>query len=126
MRLKYRQRGMGMLNLSYVLITLAIFGYIGLKLIPVYTESFTIERVAETVAKSPGAANKTPKALVDDMIKRLDIDSINRINRRNWKNIVTITKRAGKLTISVSYDVGVPLFHNLSLTAAFAFKGESL
>ena len=126
MRLKHRQRGMGMLNLSYVLITLAIFGYVGLKLMPLYTESFTIERVVQTVAKSPGAASKSPKALVDDMIKRLDIDSVKRINSRNWKNIVKITKRAKKLTISVSYDVGVPLFHNLSLTASFAFKGESL
>jgi len=126
MRLKHRQRGMGMLNLSYVLITLAIFGYVGLKLMPLYTESFTIERVVQTVAQSPGAASKSPKALVDDMIKRLDIDSVKRINSRNWKNIVKITKRAKKLTISVSYDVGVPLFHNLSLTASFAFKGESL
>ncbi len=126
MRLKHRQRGMGMLNLSYVLITLAIFGYVGLKLMPLYTESFTIERVVQTVAQSPGAASKSPKTLVDDMIKRLDIDSVKRINSRNWKNIVKITKRAKKLTISVSYDVGVPLFHNLSLTASFAFKGESL
>lgn len=125
MRLKHRQRGMGMFNLSYVLITLAIFGYIGLKLIPVYLESINIKRAVEAVAQAPGASSKTARALIDDMIKRLDIDNVTRITKRNWKDTVTITKRAKKVNIIAAYDVSVPLFYNLSITASFAFKGES-
>ena len=116
---------MGMFNLSYVLITLAIFGYIGLKLIPVYLESINIKRAVEAVAQSPGASSKTARALIDDMIKRLDIDNVTRITKRNWKDTVTITKRAKKVNINAAYDVSVPLFYNLSITASFAFKGES-
>ena len=82
MRLKHRQRGMGMFNLSYVLITLAIFGYIGLKLIPVYLESINIKRAVEAVAQRQ-ARLANGKALIDDMIKRLDIDNVTLITKRN-------------------------------------------
>ena len=91
-----------------------------------YLESINIKRAVEAVAQAPGASSKTARALIDDMIKRLDIDNVTRITKRNWKDTVTITKRAKKVNITAAYDVSVPLFYNLSITASFAFKGKSL
>ena len=125
MRLRKSQLGMSMFNLMYVLITLAIFGYVGMKLMPIYLESVKVKKAVEAVAKAPNAATQSQKALVDALLKRLDFDSVTTINHRNWSDYVAIVKKKGSVRISATYDAPVPLFLNISVVAKFQFVGTS-
>lgn len=124
MRLPSTQRGMGALNLMYVLITLAIFGYVGLKLFPMYLENLKIERAIKAVAASPSAASQTPKELAFAIVKRLEIDYVTRITERNWNEYLDIKKRNERVTINASYTSEVPLFFNLAVVASFENSSE--
>ncbi len=126
MKLRRSQYGMSVFNLMYVLITLAIFGYIGLKLMPIYLESFKIKRAVGTVAASPNATQKSPRMLVDDIIKRLDIDSVNRITKANWQDYLQIErKKKTGLLIAANYSAEVPLFLNVAVVAKQSYVGKS-
>jgi hypothetical protein len=125
MRLRKSQRGMSMFNLMYVLVTLAIFGYIGLKLMPMYLDGFKVDKAVNAVAAVPGAKGKAPKELIGLILKRLSIDNVKVINGRNWRESITFKKTKRKLIITADYRSDVPLFGNLSVSAAFSYKGES-
>ena len=119
------QRGMGMLNLVYILFTLAIFGYIGLKLFPNYLEAVKVDRAIAAVANEAGAVGKTKKELAFLVVKRLDIDGSYRITEQNWKEYLTITNKAGRVTINAAYEAEVPLFLNISVVSKFAYSAAS-
>jgi hypothetical protein len=125
MRLRKSQHGMSMFNLMYVLITLAIFGYIGMKLMPIYLESIKIKKAVEAVAEAPNAPQQSQKALVDALLKRLDFDGVTTIDHRNWSDYVAIVKKKNGLRISATYNAPVPLFYNISVVAKFQFIGSS-
>lgn len=121
MSLRHNQRGMSIFNLMYILITLAIFGYIGLKLFPAYTENIKIERAIKAVVAQADSAKKPSDKVVADIVKRLDIDSVTLITERNWKQYLTMERKRAGLVITVDYAAEVPLFFNLSLIAKFNF-----
>ena len=125
MKLARKQRGIGALNLLYILVSLAVFGLVALKLFPVYIEGMKIDNAISVVASEPGAADRTPKELAYSVVKRLDIDGVNRIKERNWKDYLKIKIRGRKVTINASYNEEVPLFLNLYLYAKFSYDTSS-
>ncbi|MBT6273703.1 MAG: DUF4845 domain-containing protein [Chromatiales bacterium] len=125
MNQRKRQRGMSMFNLSYVLFTVAIFGYIGLKLFPIYFENLKIENSIDSVLKGPSVEKATPKDLAYAIIKRLDIDNVTRIKERSWKDQLTIKSSRGHVTINVKYMAEIPLFMNIALVAKFNYSASN-
>lgn len=119
------QRGMGILNLVYILFTLAVFGYIGLKLFPNYLEAVKVDRAIAAVANEPGAAAKTKKELAFAIVKRLDLDGSYRIDETNWKDYLTISTKGGRVSISAAYEAEVPLFMNISVVSRFSYAATS-
>jgi hypothetical protein len=119
------QRGMGMLSLVYVLVTLALFGYVGLKLFPNYLEGVKVDQAISAVAKGPGAAGKSKKELAFAIVKRLDLDSSYRITERNWKQYLKISKKNDRVTINADYDAAVPLFMDISVVSKFSYSAVS-
>ena len=125
MKLGVKQRGMGMFNLFYILFTLAVFGYIGLKLFPLYLEGVKVDRAIAAVATGPGAAGKTKKALAFEVVKRLDLDGSYRITENNWKDYLDITSKNGRVAIKADYQAEVPLFWNIAVVSTFAYSAAS-
>ena len=119
------QRGMGALNFVYILFTLGLFGYIGLKLFPNYLEAVKVDRAIAAVATAPGAASKTKKQLAFMIVKRLDVDSSYRITERNWKEYLTISTKRGRVSVKAEYQAEVPLFMNVSIVSKFSYSAAS-
>ena len=118
------QRGMGMFNVVYILFTLALFGYIGLKLFPNYLEAVKVDQAISAVANSPGAAAKTKKELAFAIVKRLDLNASYRITERNWKEYLTISTKSGRVSITANYEAAVPLFMNVSIVSKFSYSAS--
>jgi len=113
MKIRSQQRGAGMLRLLFVIGTLAIYGIIGAKVFPLYSNHFKIKKAVHAVA-SQGITDPTEvrKALerrwmVDDMtiIEPTDI-KVQRGER-------------GKVSLVYDYEARAHLFYNADISLVF-------
>lgn len=118
MSLRKRQRGLSFLSLMAIVGILGFSAVIGLKLFPIYMDSWKIDGIMKAVISQPGINEQSRKEIFDAMMKRLDIDAVDAVNYRN-SDAMTITKRKNNVTISIFYRVETPLIGNLSLVAEF-------
>ncbi len=119
MRSKRRQRGMSGWVILYILTTLGAAGLVGLKLIPVYLDSFKIDKGLKAVIEDATTTSQNKRAILESLIKRLDIDSVDAVNYQNYKEVVKVTKKGNRVTIVATYRAEAPLFGNLILVANF-------
>jgi len=118
MRYTRRQRGITFLGFVFVLVVLGIFGYIGLKLFPVYSESFRIDTALANVMQD-GVADASKRDITKALVRRFTVNDIRRISERNFDEYVTIEKDRDDVSIYISYRAEVPLFANLSIVVDF-------
>ena len=119
MSFRNRQRGISFLGLLAIVAILGFATVIGLKLIPIYMDSWKIDGVMEAVIRDPAVNSQSRQEVIDAMLKRLDIDAVEAVNYHNWKDALTVTKRKNNTTINIFYRVETPLIGNLSLVAEF-------
>ena len=119
MSLRKRQRGLSFLSLIAIAGILGFSAVIGLKLIPVYMDSWKIDGIMDSVISEPGIKEQSRKEIINLMLKRLDIDAVDAVNYRNYDQSMIITKRKNQVTISIIYRVETPLIGNLTLVADF-------
>ncbi len=119
MSFKNRQRGLSFLGLIALVGMLGFAAVIGLKLIPVYMDSWKIDTIMTAVISEPGVNEQSRQEVINAMLKRLDIDAVEGVNYRNWKERLSVTKRKNNVTIDVNYEITTPLIGNLSLLAVF-------
>ena len=119
MRSKRRQRGMSGWVILYILVTLGAAGLIGLRLLPFYMDSFKIDKGLKAVIEDASATSQNKRAILESLIKRLDIDSVDAIHYQNYREVVKVTKKGNKVTIVATYRAEAPLFANLVLVANF-------
>jgi hypothetical protein len=119
MSLRKRQRGLSFLSLIAIVGFLGFSVVIGLKLIPVYMDSWKIDGIMDSVIRQPGINEQSRKEIINLMLKRLDIDAVDAVNYRNYDESMTIMKRKNQVTISIIYRVETPLIGNLTLVADF-------
>jgi hypothetical protein len=118
MSLRKRQRGLSFLSVLALVGLLGFSAVIGLKLIPIYMDSWKIDGIMNSVINQPGINEQSRKEIFEAMMKRLDIDAVDAVNYRN-SDAMTITTRKNNVTISIFYRVETPLIGNLSLVAEF-------
>jgi len=119
MRLRKKQRGLSFLGLIVLVGVLGFCAVIGLKLIPIYMESWKINGIMEAVISEPGINDQSRQEVIESMLKRLDIDAVDAVNYSNWRDKLTVAKRKNNVTINVRYEITTPLLGNLSLLAVF-------
>ena len=119
MSFRKRQRGLSFLSLIALAGVLGFAAVVGLKLIPIYMDSWKIDGVMNAVIKQTDINDHSRQEVIDSMLKRLDIDAVDAVNYSNWKESLTVTKRKNQVGINVFYRVETPLIGNLSLVAVF-------
>ena len=107
------QKGMSMWQLSYVLGSLAVFGMVGTKSIPLYLEHLSIERAVKGTASS---GNADPASAHRELQRRWDIEDIKSLLVKDVK----VVRTEKGVALQYEYDVGVDLFGNARLVFHFA------
>jgi hypothetical protein len=110
-----RQKG-----LSFVgwMALVAIFGLLILsffKVFPIYNEYFTIQSVLTGLTKDEKVDFKSKRAIWNSLSKRLAVNEVYAITPEN----VTIERKDGKTTITVSYRTQRPYIGNLFIGGIF-------
>ncbi len=119
MRSMRRQRGMSGWVILYILTTVGAFGLVGLLLFPAYMDSYKIDKSLKAVIEDTSVTKQNKRAILEALIKRLDIDSVDAITYRNYKDVVKVTKKGDKVKIVTEFRVEKPLFANVSVVAEF-------
>jgi hypothetical protein len=108
------QRGITMIGWIFLLIPIAIVGYSGIRLVPIYLNYGKVVKTIEQVAKvsqSAGSAQEIRYALE----KRVDVEGMTYPDAKDF-----VIRREGKSwIIEIAYEDPVPLFANLSLVPKF-------
>ena len=119
MRYRGRERGITFLGLMFVLVVLAFAGLIGLKLFPVYMESFKIDKAMKGLITDSKIGERSKREIQAALVKRLDIDSVTVVDHRTIKDHLEITTQGGNVSIDLAYEQETPLFANISLLVTF-------
>ncbi len=114
--IRYRQQG-----LSFVgwMAMVAIFGLLLLsffKVFPIYNENFTIQAVLSGLAEDQKIDVKSKRAIWGSLKKRLAVNEVYSIKSEN----VTIERKDGKTTVTVTYETRRPYISNLFIGGNFS------
>jgi len=112
------QRGASLWMVLLFVVVLGFGAIFGLKLIPVYLEWWKVERAVEGALQG-GVGSQSINEIKEAVLRRLDIDEVRTIRKRNFDEFMTVTKRGERVTIAIDYDRPEPLFGNVSIIAHF-------
>lgn len=94
---------------------LVIFSITGLKLVPAYIEDVKIKNTFMTIAHDPDMQKASPHDILASFERRASIDNITAIKSSD----IDISSEGGRLELSASYFVRVPLVANISFYLEF-------
>ncbi|UTW03803.1 DUF4845 domain-containing protein [Amphritea atlantica] len=119
MSIRYRQRGVSFFSLIIILIVAGIFFSVGMKLFPAYWDHGLVTSMMEELVAEPETASDSPTATRLKISKRLRINQV-----RLSKEAIKIQEREGVKTLTLQYDVTVPMFYNVDAVVKFHEKYE--
>lgn len=114
-----RQQGITAIGLILWLVLLGLGALLALRLFPVYMESFKIDTAMQSVIEDSALVKKSNREIIEALLRRFEIDDVQRITSRNYRDHVKVEKKLDKVAILVSYRAEARLFRNLSLVADF-------
>ena len=117
------RRTQGGMTLIGFLITLAVvgfFAYIGMKLVPMYSEYYSVKQALKGLSVEPGIANMAPERIEDLLFRRLDISYADSVKPENVK--VDRIDQGWKIT--VEYELRKPMVANLDVVGKFQAEQE--
>ena len=110
-----KQRGLSFSGFIFGAFALVVLGIFGLKLIPAYMQDATIKNLFVAIANDPEMQKASPGTVRMSFSKRSSIDDIRAIKAED----IEIASEGGRLVLSASYAVKVPLGGNVSLYLEF-------
>lgn len=116
MKVFKKQRGVtfgGFIMIACLLVFVAISS---MKLIPAYMENGKIQKALDAIARDPAMQNAPVAEIRDAFYKRANtMDDVTAVNQGDLE----ISKENGRLTLSASYKVILPLAGNVKLLIEF-------
>lgn len=114
--MRSKQRGITLLGFIIILAIAGIFAYIGMKLVPMYTEFFSVKSAMKDLASQPGVVDYEPSKIKDLFFRKLYISySDDNIKPENIK----LTRQDGGWKMEVNYEVRKPMIANLDVVGRF-------
>ncbi len=111
-----RKKPEGVTLIGFVLIlAMVVFAsYIGMKIIPIYMDYYSVVSAMKGGQAQPGIAKKSANDIKAALFNRLYINYVDGISERNIK----LTRRGG-LKLRVTYEVRKTIMGNLDVVAHF-------
>lgn len=114
--MKRNQKGITLLSFLFVLALVGFFGFLFMRLFPVYSEYFSAVNDIKAVTQATGADKQALPQLKDSLYRRFQISYVDNVNLD--KHIKLRTEKDGKV-LDLKYEVREPLMYNLDFVAKF-------
>ncbi len=118
--MRQKQKGISLPGLLVWAVILILIAISSLKIAPAYIEFSTIKKNLSAIVKDMNAQSADLNQIRMSFNKRAQIDNIKSINAQDIK----INKENGRIVLSASYTVRIPLVSNISLTIDFDVVSE--
>jgi Domain of unknown function (DUF4845) len=118
-----RQRGITLIGWVILLIPVAIVGYAGIRLLPIYLNYMRVAHSVDSTAselKSEEGGTLTPALIRANLAKHFDIESITFPETKD----VSVTRDGAGWTIEAKFEDTAPLIGNISLVVDFDKVGK--
>jgi len=118
--MKRTQGGMTLLGFIICLAVAGVFIYVGMKVIPMYSEYFSVKKSMDGLALEPGINNASPDKIRNLFFRRLYVNYSENVKQDNVK----IERMPGGWKMTVKYEVRRPLISNLDVVGNFEASKE--
>jgi Domain of unknown function (DUF4845) len=112
--MRHRQRGITFIGWLFLLIPLAIVGYAGIRLTPLYLNYMRVAHSLQQIGQDERSDNSA-QSIRNAILRRFDIETINYPEAKD----IDVRRDGSGWVIEAKYDDSVPLFANLSLQISF-------
>lgn len=113
--MNHKQRGMTLTSFLIVLIVVAFAIYVGMKLLPMYQEYYSVRSAMKSLANEPGTADMDPSKVQDLFFRRMNINYSDRLKPQDVK----FERIDGGWRMKVNYEVRRELIGNLDVVGKF-------
>jgi len=112
-----RENGMTYLGMLIMLIVIAFFAIVLIKVAPLYMEHFKVKSSLDSLAQEAKGDQSvlSPIEIEKHLLNRLSINDVQHVT----KDDIKITRDGRKMVVEVDYEARVTLFDNLDLVARF-------
>jgi len=107
--MKRTQGGMTLIGFVIVLAVVGLFAYVGMKLVPMYSEFYAVKQALKGLSSEPGIADQDPAKIQDLFFRRLYISYAEDVKPEHVK----ITRGDNGWVMAVNYEVRKPVIANL-------------
>lgn len=109
-----RQKGMTLIGFIIVLSFALFVSYLGMKIVPIYMEYYSVSRILDGLAKERGSRDYSPYTIRLKIMTGLDISYSDNINESHIK-----IKRGSSTLVRIVYEVRTSIIGNLDVVAKF-------
>lgn len=109
-----QQKGLTLIGFIFVLAIALSISFVGMKIVPIYIDNYSVLRTMKEVASEKGAARRTPYQIRIKLFTLLNINAIDHIKESDVKIL-----RSSVMKLSVKYEVREPIFGNLDVVVRF-------
>lgn len=109
------QGGLTLLGFILILAVAGIFIYVGMKVIPMYSEYYSVKQSLKGLAAEPGINNASPDKIRALFFRRLYVNYSDNVQAENVK----IERMEGGWKMTVKYEVRRALISNLDIVGNF-------
>lgn len=111
----YTQRGFSFSGFLVVAVLLIFLAIGGMKVIPAYVQNAEIKNILDSITRDPEMQNAPIKSIRESFSKRAMMNNISIVKAED----IEIGKDGANLSLSVSYQVKIPLAGNASILFDF-------
>jgi len=121
MQLKNKQKGLTGVSIMVILVAIAFFAIIILKIMPIYFDAFKVGDVVSSMKDERGLEDKSNREIASMILKRLDVNMVSDVT----KDDIEIEKSKDTIYIDVIYEVRKKMFGNLDVVVSFKKSVEA-
>ena len=114
--MKRTQSGITLVGFILVLAVVGIFVFLGMKVIPMYSEYYSVKSALKGLAEQDGIADQDPAKIQDEFFRRLYISYSENVKPEHVK----IKRIDNGWQMDVNYEVRKPMIYNLDVIGKFS------
>jgi len=118
--MKRTQSGITLLGFIFVLGVAGLFIYVGMKVIPMYSEFYSVKQSMDGLAMEPGINTAAPDRIKSLFFRRLYVNYSDNVKPENVK----IERGENGWHMTVSYEVRRPMIANLDVVGNFVAEKD--
>lgn len=110
-----RQSGMSLIGFIFVLAMVIFISYLGMRIVPIYLEFYSVVNAMDGVAEERGSARLSPFDIRVKVLNRLYVSYSENVKESHIK----LNRTTSGVNLRIAYEVRTPVLGNLDVIAKF-------